>query len=75
MTDQPTPQRQGVSITVCYAKCVECQFGEHPKPHAPHGWADIDDIEHAAATGQPEPTGNCGCWCAKPSSGQDGTAA
>lgn len=26
--------------------------------------AGPDDIEHAANTGQAEPTGNCGCWCA-----------
>lgn len=51
-------------MIICYAKCEPCQFGDHFDPPEPHPWAGIDDIEHAANTGQEEPTGNCGCWCA-----------
>lgn len=55
-----------MGITICYAKCEPCQFGDHFTPPERHRWAGQDDIEHAANTGQPEPTGNCGCWCATP---------
>ncbi|MFJ3839430.1 hypothetical protein ACIPY6_28540 [Streptomyces sp. NPDC090054] len=55
---------QGPAI-ICYAKCDACQWGQHYDEPTPHPWAGSDDIEHAAATGQPEPTGNCGCYCAQ----------
>jgi hypothetical protein len=48
---------------VCYAKCESCQCNSHPGGW--HTWAGPDDIEHAKATSQPDPTtGKCGCWCA-----------
>ncbi|MCG6493405.1 hypothetical protein [Kitasatospora sp. A2-31] len=50
---------------ICPTLCWPCQFGQHYTPPAPHPWADDEDRAHAAATDQPEPTGNCGCWCAK----------
>jgi hypothetical protein len=47
---------------VCYAKCWPCCMGQCPG--GPHGWADADDIEHAAKTGQLDPSGqSCGCPC------------
>lgn len=71
---EPAKQRQGISFTVCYAKCVACQFGEHPEPYAAHGWADIDDIEHAEKTGR-DVSGNCACFCAQPPAEQGGATA
>ena len=54
------------SAVVCYARCWECQFGQHYEPPEWHTWADIEDVEHASATGQPDPsTFRCGCPCAK----------
>ncbi len=33
-------------------------------PGGAHGWANLDDVEHAAATGQPDPSDQpCGCPC------------
>lgn len=49
---------------VCYARCQPCMFGQCYDPPQHHGWADDDDREHARNTGQPEPTGRCGCPCA-----------
>jgi len=50
---------------VCYTQCWPCQFGEHYKPKKWHTWADEDDVEHAKATGQPDPRfSRCGCYCA-----------
>jgi len=49
-------------IVVCYSKCWSCQFGEHTSEW--HGWADEEDIAHAAETGQPDPSKQrCGCYC------------
>lgn len=58
-------------VIVCYARCWACQFDQHYAPPQPHPWADDEDREHAAATGQPEPTGNCACPCAKPAPGEE----
>lgn len=62
-----TPEAGGGSVVgmdtgviVCLTRCVPCQFQQHPG--GPH-WADDEDRAHAAATGQPEPTGQCGCHC------------
>lgn len=50
------------NFVVCRLKCWPCQFGQCPG--GPHGWADADDIEHAAKTGQPDPSeASCGCPC------------
>lgn len=57
---------------VCYTKCWPCMADSHFDPPEPHTWGDLDDFEHAKATGQPEP-GNCGCWCAK--DGQEPTVS
>lgn len=58
-----------MAISVCYAKCTPCQFGEHdPNPHS---WMESDDLEHAgvptpqteqewAALAAKDP---CGCYC------------
>jgi hypothetical protein len=50
---------------ICATRCEPCMYGQHYQPPAPHPWAGPEDIAHAAATGQPEPTGNCGCHCAR----------
>ena len=57
---------QPIRILVCLTRCWPCQFDECPTPPSPHPWADPAAPEHAAHTGQPEPTGNCGCHCAQP---------
>lgn len=54
-----------VAYAVCFIKCYACVAGEHASPPVAHGWADDEDREHARSTGQPEPTGNCGCYCAR----------
>ncbi|MER5706015.1 hypothetical protein [Streptomyces sp. NPDC002122] len=51
-------------VIVCYAWCEPCQWGQCYDKPTPHGWAGSEDIEHARAMGQPEPTGNCACPCA-----------
>lgn len=52
---------------VCMTRCYACQFGECLDPPAWHTWAEKDDVEHAKATGQPDPsTSRCGCSCAGP---------
>lgn len=52
-------------IIICHTKCWACLADQHYEPPQAHPWADADDIEHARSTGRPEPTGNCGCYCAK----------
>lgn len=54
-----------MSVWVCLSKCWPCNSGEHFEPPQWHTWADEDDIEHAALTGQEDPShSRCGCWCA-----------
>ncbi|MER6778434.1 MULTISPECIES: hypothetical protein [unclassified Streptomyces] len=74
MSQQPAPEElqalaealQGQRpAIICYAKCDACMCGYHYDEPTPHPWAGPDDIRHAAETGQPEPTGNCGCSCAR----------
>lgn len=75
MTERPTAAEAAAALLaaleghapaiICYAKCEPCQLGYcHDEP-TPHPWAGPEDIKHAAATGQPEPTGTCGCHCAR----------
>lgn len=56
------------SVMVCFAKCDGCAWGLGEACYDPpqwHTWAGPEDIEHARATGQPDPTtGRCGCPCA-----------
>jgi len=56
---------QNGAAIVCHAQCVPCQFGQCQPTPTPHPWAGAEDREHAAAIGQPEPTGNCACNCAR----------
>ena len=52
------------SVRVHYARCEPCMYGQHDG--GPHGWAGPEDIAHALATGQPDPTGSpCACDCTK----------
>lgn len=45
-----------------YARCEPCMYGAHPG--GMHDWAGPEDIEHAAKTGQPDPSGKrCACDC------------
>jgi hypothetical protein len=78
MSAKPTPEERAAILAalsgtgpaiVCYAKCEPCQWGQHYDEPAPHPWAGAEDREHAAATGQPEPTGNCACSCARTTGG------
>lgn len=56
-----------MSVMLCLTKCWECLLGSHHDPPEWHTWADDEDIEHAAATGQPDPSkSRCGCPCAVP---------
>lgn len=58
------------TVVVCRTRCTPCQFGEHHTPHHWHTWAEREDIDHAAATGQPDPsTSRCGCHCAAATEG------
>lgn len=56
---------KGSGAIVCYSRCWACMFGQHRNPPRPHPWWDSEDAEHAEATGQPAPTGNCACPCAR----------
>ena len=48
-----------------YAKCWTCQLTPDNCPGGWHTWADPEDVEHAANTGQNDPSGRkCGCPCA-----------
>lgn len=58
--------KTGFGATVCYSQCWACQFGQCYEPARQHPWWDADDVEHAAATGQPAPIGDCACDCARP---------
>jgi hypothetical protein len=80
MNDKPTPEQieairaafaGETPAIICATKCEPCMYGSHYGTPAPHPWAGPEDIAHAVANGRPEPTGNCGCWCARP---QDGAA-
>jgi hypothetical protein len=49
---------------ICWTKCEPCMFGSHYDRPQWHSWAGPEDIDHAAATGQPDPsTSACGCAC------------
>lgn len=78
MNAKPTPEQAAALLAalrgetpaiICYAKCEPCMYGCHYDEPQPHPWAGPEDIEHAAATGQAEPTGNCGCYCARAEGG------
>lgn len=78
MSVKPTPEQieafraamaGETAAIICYAKCEPCMFDSHYDPVAPHPWAGPEDIEHAEATGQATPTGNCGCYCARTQGG------
>jgi hypothetical protein len=46
-----------------HTRCWPCQTGQCPG--GLHTWADADDVAHALATGQPDPSqSKCGCACA-----------
>lgn len=80
MSQNPTPEdaqnlldalNGQLPAIVCYVTCWDCMSGNCHQPPAPHPWWDDEDVEHAKATGQPAPTGNCVCPCAR---AQDGAA-
>jgi len=51
---------------VCLTRCESCMFGCHYDEPTWHSWAGPEDIDHAKATGQPDPRqSRCGCDCAK----------
>lgn len=53
---------------VHYQRCWGCMMGggsSHFDPPKWHTWADEDDVAHALATGQPDPSDKrCACNCA-----------
>jgi hypothetical protein len=52
-------------VIICYTRCWSCQYGEHYAPPQWHTWADQEDVDHAKATGQSDPSeSRCGCPCA-----------
>lgn len=53
------------TVIVCHATCWSCKFGQCNEPPQPHPWWDEEDVDHAATTGRPAPTGNCACPCAR----------
>lgn len=59
---------------VLLSKCDACTYGLGDYCYDPpqwHSWAEIDDVEHAAATGQPDPrSSRCGCPCAAAPAGE-----
>lgn len=48
-------------VIICLTQCWPCMTDSCYETPRLHPWADQDDIDHAAATGQPAPTGWCGC--------------
>lgn len=53
------------NVIVCHSRCWPCMYGQHCEPPKWHTWADAEDVEHAAKTGQPDPReSRCGCECA-----------
>ena len=61
--DKRIQMRRG-DLVVCYARCWQCALTD-TCPGGWHTWADPDDVFHAAATGQPDPSvSKCGCPCA-----------
>lgn len=54
-----------MDIIICYATCWPCKFDQCYEPPQPHPWRSSEDVEHAEATGQPAPEGDCACPCAR----------
>lgn len=53
----------------CWSCMTACCY---PKPTV-HVWYDDDDVQHARNTGQPPPTGLCGCaFCGWPAFDRSG---
>ena len=63
-------------VVVCYSLCEPCQFGCHFDPPEWHSWAGPEDIDHAANTGQPDPSPSpCACGiCGTPPTEQQRAA-
>lgn len=59
-------------------RCWACMTDGCYREPTRHPWWDQDDVDHARATGQPDPTGECGCYfCGYPAlkRGEGGGAA
>lgn len=64
-----TPHRP-VLVCVLFTQCWPCMFDDHYDPPRWHTWADAEDVEHAATTGQPDPRASpCACSCATEAEG------
>lgn len=62
MPEQPLTFASFGVAGVHYARCEPCMYLQHPGGH--HDWAGAEDVQHALATGQPDPTGlRCACHC------------
>ena len=56
--------------TICYTRCEPCQWGQHYDEPTWHSWAGPEDVAHARATCQKDPSSSrCGCSCAKTEDG------
>ena len=57
--------RSGDAI-VCLTRCEPCMFGSHYDEPTWHTWAGPEDVAHAKATGQDDPSDRrCACRCAE----------
>lgn len=54
-----------MNVIICYSRCWACMAGQCYDPPKAHPWWDQEDAEHAKATGQAAPEGDCACPCAK----------
>jgi hypothetical protein len=63
-----------MSTIVCYSRCWSCMFGYCYDPPQPHPWWNGEDVEHAKATGQLAPEGDCTCSCARSADANGGLA-
>lgn len=53
-----------VGALFCFARCDACACGMHYAEPTPHSWAGPEDVAHALATGQHDPSeSQCACWC------------
>lgn len=53
-------------VIVCLTRCGSCMFGYCYDEPTWHSWAGPEDVAHAKATGQADPSDRrCGCDCAE----------
>ena len=61
------PPPAGVCAHQGRLRCWPCMTDECFETPRRHPWWDVDDVDHAKVTGQPAPSGWCGCaFCGAP---------